>query len=582
VFGADQPSDGSARLILERAEGNPFFLEELARTALEHGEVAAGTRVPETIQGVLMARMDRLPDTPRRLLQTASVLGREVPLRLLRAMWQDEAPLGPHLEELQRLEFLYLQARQESMFVFKHALTQDVAYESLLAGRRRVLHALAGRAFEQLHADRLEDVVDRLAYHYSRTDEHDKAFTYLVRFAERAARTYAHEDAAIALREALRHIDGVPPADRDRAWLDAALQLVHSLYFLGRFPESLEVLDAGHEHLERVNDAGLSARYHFWLSHTFSHVGDRKRTVQHAEQAIAEGQQAGDSATVGRAHYVLARSAWWSGENVRGVDHGRQAMKHLEQTPEQWWLAQSYCATGINYCWMGEFDSALQMATRGYALGESIGDARIQSYALWNRGWYLAARGAAADGIAACQESLRRSPDPFNSAAATGWLGYAFLEAGQADMAVPYLDQSLARWTQFEYGPLVVLFTSWLADAVRLLGDVDRGEQLAQRALDLNPQSQFWWAAGWAERVLGHVARERGDLHAASDRLRGALETYRSIHSRFEMARTQIALSALSRDLGDDMEAQRLSRAANELFVAVGADQYVARLSSRT
>ena len=580
ALGTDRVPEGLARLILERAEGNPFFLEELTRAALEHGEVAAGTRVPETIQGVLMARMDRLPDTPRRVLQTASVLGRAVPLRLLGAIWQDATPLAPQLEELQRLEFLYAQAGQEPGYVFKHALTQDVAYESLLAGRRRLLHAAAGRAFEHLYADRLEEVYDRLAYHYGRTDEHDKAFTYLVRFAEQAARKYAHQDAVSSLREALRHLEGVSSDYQDHAWIDTAMRLAHSLYFLGRFPDTLGLLDGGRERLERVADARLIGPYHFWLSHTYSHVGDRKRTIEHAEQAIVEGERCGDAATVGRAHYVLARSAWWSGKNVWGVEHGRQAVAVLEQSKEQWWLAQSYCATGINYCWMGEFESAIEMATRGYAIGESIGDARIQSYALWNRGWYQAASGAAAAGIAACQQSLQQSPDPFNTTAATGWLGYAYLEARQPALAVACLEQSLSSWTQYEYGPLIGLFTGWLADALRGLGDLERSAQLAQRALDLSGRLEFWWAAGWAERVLGHIARQRGDPHAARDRLGSALRTYQSIHSRFEMARTLLALTELARDVGDEPQAERLLLEAHELFMAVGADQYLATFSA--
>jgi hypothetical protein len=87
---------------------------------------------------------------------------------------------------------------------------------------------------------------------------------------------------------------------------------------------------------------------------------------------------------------------------------------------------------------MGEFESALEMAARGFALGESIGDARVRNYSLWNRGWHLAASCAAADSIAACQESLRQSLDPFNTAVATGWLGYAFLEAGRAEVVGSY------------------------------------------------------------------------------------------------------------------------------------------------
>src|SRR5919199_2478724 len=216
VLQAERVPEALARVILERAEGNPFFLEELARAVVEHGEVAAGTRIPDTIQGVLMARMDRLSDAPRRGLPTPSVAGREVPLRLLTAIWQDEAPLGPQLQELQRLEFLYAQAGQEPGFVFKHALTQDVAYETLLPGRRRALHVAAGRALETLYADRLDEAYDRLAHHFARSDEAPKAVEYLTRFAAKAARIHAHADAARALEEALEHAARLPAEQGER------------------------------------------------------------------------------------------------------------------------------------------------------------------------------------------------------------------------------------------------------------------------------------------------------------------------------------------------------------------------------
>jgi tetratricopeptide (TPR) repeat protein len=159
-------------------------------------------------------------------------------------------------------------------------------------------------------------------------------------------------------------------------------------------------------------------------------------------------------------------------------------------------------------------------------------------------------------------------------------LGYAYLEARQPALALPYLEQSLASWTQYEYGPLIGLFTGWLADALRGLGDLERSSQLAQNALDLSRRLEFWWAAGWAERLLGHIAREGGDPHAASHRLGTALETYRSIHSRFEMARTLVALTERSHDLGDESQAERLLREAHELFTAVGAAQYLATFSA--
>jgi class 3 adenylate cyclase/tetratricopeptide (TPR) repeat protein/DNA-binding XRE family transcriptional regulator len=579
AIGADRIPEPVARFVLERAEGNPFFLEELARAALEHGEVGAGTRIPDTIQGVLLARMDRLPEAPRRVLQTASVLGREFPLRLLEAVWHDEAPLAPLLQELQHLEFLYARTGQEPGFVFKHALTQDVAYQTLLPGRRQALHAAAGRAFEHLYADRLEDVYDRLAHHYSRTDDHDKAVSYLVHFADGAARKYAHADAATALREALRHIELSSSPQQDRTWLEAALRLAHSLYFLGRFAESRETLEGGQQRLEQVADARLSAAYHFWLAHTYSHLGDHRRTVEHAERAIVEAERCGDTATRGRAHYVLARSAFWSGANVWGVEQGARAVALLQQTGERWWLAQSYITMGLNYGWMGEFPSALEMANRASALGEAIGDQRIQSYALWNRGWYQAASGDTAAAIELCTQSLERSVDPFSTTAATGWLGYAYLEAGHAEAAVPWLEQSLASWTEFRHGPMIGMFTSWLAEAIRRTGDQERAAQLAQRAAELSRQVEFWWAFGWAERVLGYLALQAGDLDAAGERFGAALTTYQSIQSRFEQARTLVALGELARRRGDAAGAERVVAEARALFRAVGAHRYVERAS---
>src|SRR5262249_34147473 len=121
------------QVIIDKAQGNPFFLEELTRAVIEHGDLQKEVVVPDTIQGVLSARIDRLREGHRRLLKTASVLGGEFAPRLLQALWEESTPLEPLLVDLKRLEFLYERARgEEPVYVFKHALTQEVAYDSLL------------------------------------------------------------------------------------------------------------------------------------------------------------------------------------------------------------------------------------------------------------------------------------------------------------------------------------------------------------------------------------------------------------------------------------------------------------------
>jgi hypothetical protein len=146
VLGQAGSTEAMVETVLGKAEGNPFFLEELARSVLEHPEVS----VPDTIQGVVMARVDRLPEEHKRLLQTASVLGREFVLPLLTKVWEQEENLARLLSELKRWEFFYEEpTAEEPRYLFKHALTQEAVYQTLLKSRRQALHAAAGRAFEQ-------------------------------------------------------------------------------------------------------------------------------------------------------------------------------------------------------------------------------------------------------------------------------------------------------------------------------------------------------------------------------------------------------------------------------------------------
>src|SRR5262249_11192117 len=262
VIGDVDVDQAVVETVVEKAEGNPFFLEELAR-ALRDGPRGQDV-VPETVQDVLVARLDRLPETSRQVLQVGSVLGREFPRHLLEAVWTGPGRLEPHLAELRRLEFI-----QETLdgagqvFAFKHALTQDVAYQSLLARRRRQLHEAAGRAYEALYEDRLEEVYDRLAHHYAQTDRSDKAVTYLSHFADAAVRGYAHREAAAALRQAISHAENLPPDVRERRAVELTTRLVHSLYFLGAFRESIEVLRTVESSVERLDDPLISGRYHF-------------------------------------------------------------------------------------------------------------------------------------------------------------------------------------------------------------------------------------------------------------------------------------------------------------------------------
>jgi tetratricopeptide (TPR) repeat protein len=510
-------------------------------------------------------------------LQTASVLGREVPLRLLEAVWQEPVPLSPQLHELQRLEFIYEHAGRDPGFVFKHALTQDVAYETLLAGRRRALHAAAGRALETLYADRLEEVYDRLAHHYARTDDAAKAVEYLARFAAKASGVHAHHDAARALDEALDHVARLPAGEQDRRVVELAVALAASNYFLGRFRDTVDLLERHRARLDRLRDPTLGGRFYFELAHAHSHLGDYEQAVACAERAIAAAEHAGDPATQGKAHYVLAKESMWVSRFHEGLDHARRAVELMQPTGERFWLGQSIHWQGMNLFNMGELDAALECAARGFAVGEELGDHRLQSYAAWNRAWFSAARGDGDEAIAWGHRSIELSPDPLNNAFSLGWTGYAYLECGDAERAIRLIKECIDPLAAMGYSRLVGWFRGWLAEAYLLQGDAAQAQTEASLGLQISADLGCAWALGQAQRALGNVARAGGDHGEGERRLGEALQTFEDIGSRFEAGRTHLALAELERARHQAGSAAEHLEAAGGLFAQLGVQSYVAR-----
>jgi len=574
----DDLPDPLAEVILGKAEGNPLFLEELARTVGTAEGVRPPAAVPDTIQEVLLARADRLAEEPRRLLQVASVIGREIPLPLLQAVWEGPGEVDPHLRELTRLEFLYLQSgRPEPVYAFTHTLTQEVVYEGLAISQRQALHAAAARALEAIHAGRLEEVYDRLGYHYSRAEQAAKALEYLTRLAERAARGHAHTEAVRILDDALAQVDRLPPEERARCRLDLLLRQATSFVPLGRFQAIVDLLVPHQATLERLDDPRLSGHYHFLLSRSYLFIGDDARATEHAEAGLAEAARGGDEATLGKVHFVLAQQGALGGRPHEGLEHARQAVALLERARERWWLGPAYWAMGLNRLVRGELEAALEAEAQAAALGEMVGDAELESCAAWTAGIVHAARGDWEAGIQACQRGLERAPDPLTTAVALGWLGHAYLEKGEPARAIPVLEQAVEQVQEFRFAQLLGLFMGFLAEAYGATGEAEKALALARRGLAVTRQASSLYGVGCLQRSLGRIARARGDLGEAEARLGEALGTFAAIEARYDLGRTRLDLAALAADGGDRAAAATHLREAHALFQALRLPEYVQR-----
>jgi tetratricopeptide (TPR) repeat protein len=354
------------------------------------------------------------------------------------------------------------------------------------------------------------------------------------------------------------------------------IRLAHPLYLLGRFQGTLDLLLQQQESLERLQESELTGLWAFWLSHAYSYQGEHAGAEQSAQRAIVAAQHCGDEVTLGKAHYVLAREGFWLCRFQQAIVHGQQAIALLERTGEQWWLDHAYWIVGHNYGFMGEFSTALETEARAPAIGEAIGDPRIQHYAGWSRGIIHAARGDWEEGIAFCQRSLDDSKDLVNTTVALGFLGFAYLEQGDVARAMPLLEESVRQSGQL-YRRAQGWFTAWLSEALLLHGQFDKAREAARQSFALNRDCQFWHGVGLARRVLGRIAQTTGAFAEAARYFQKALETFTSIHGRFEMGRTHLALAELAHAQGNRDAATMHANHAQALFMTLNAPRYVER-----
>ena len=404
------------QLLIARTQGNPFFLEESVRTLVETG-VLVGERgayrlaqpldtlqVPATVQALLAARIDRLPPEDKRLLQTAAVIGTEVPWPLLQAIadTSDEA-LYRSLAQLQAAEFLYETSLfPERAYTFKHALTHEVAYGSLLQERRRVLHARIVEALEALAGDRLDDQVERLAQHALRGEVWEKALAYGRQAGDKAHARSAYREAVVCYEQALAALEHLPDsrAATEQA-IDLRLGLRTALNALGEAPG--RILD----HLRRAETLAQTLGDHLRLGRVYADMGanfwvagDVDRAIVYGQRALALAATLGHVGLQARAHLILGRAYYDAGDYPRAVESlGRNvATLQGELLYERFGTNGSVAA--ISRAWLshchaerGAFTEGLAMAEEGLRIAETVNHPFSLIERAMGSVWCICARG---------------------------------------------------------------------------------------------------------------------------------------------------------------------------------------------
>ena len=325
LLGDDPSLMPLTQLLIARTEGNPFFLEESVRTLVETGALVGEpgayrlthalptAQVPATVQAILAARIDRLPPEDKRLLQTAAIIGAEVPWPLLQAIAESpEDALHRGLARLQAAELLYeTQLYPDLVYTFKHALTHEVAYSGLLLERRRALHARITEALEALAPDRVAEQVDRLAHHALRGEVWDKAVTYCQQAGIRAYDRATFRAAVAAFEQALQALAHLPEdGHTQRLGIDLRLALENALNALTEHGRRLALLGEAEALARSLDDRAQLVRVLAQRAYVLRLTGDLDDAIAVGQQALALAAALGDGAVQLQAAYRLGQVYW--------------------------------------------------------------------------------------------------------------------------------------------------------------------------------------------------------------------------------------------------------------------------------
>ncbi len=505
------------RLLIDRTEGNPFFLEESVRTLVETG-VLSGDRgayrftkaldtiqIPPTIQAVLAARIDRLAPEDKTILQTAGVIGKDIPVKLLQAVTgSPEEALRAALTRLQIAEFLYETTLfPDPEYTFKHSLTLEVAYAGLLHERRRSLHARIVEAFETLFPERVAERVNWLAHHAFRGEVWGKAVKYL------------------------RHPTSTSPPSLD-AVLGVGPESPGYLWWTGDHEGAVK---AGQRDLAVAADFGnfaLNVVASFRLGQTYHSLGDYPRAMGFLRQNVAalEGDLLCDQCGMAGFPSVLSRAwlAWClaeRGEFAEGIALGQEGIQIAESANHVWSLIAACFGLGGVHLIRGDVDSAIAVLERGLVLD------RVENF-----------------------------PILFPFVASP--LGFAYALSGRVAEAVPLLEQALEQALSMKLMANHSLRIARLGEAHFLAGRPDSALQLAERALNLSREHKERGHEAYALRLLGDIGShgDPADVEKAEACYRQALTLAEGLGMRPLVAHCHLGLSWLHRRTGNEQKAE--------------------------
>lgn len=529
-------------LILEKAGGNPLFLEELTHHLLENGSIrrkdkkyvlsreVADIEVPDTIQGIIASRIDRLEGNLKQTMQIASVIGRDFAFCILKTIMGVKKKLKSHLLELQNLEFIYEKSSFPDLeFIFKHALIQEVAYNSLLLNKRKEIHKRIGKAIGGIYTEKLDEFYEMLAYHYSKSEDTEKAYEYLKLSGEKAIKSHAIWEAFHFFNTAYEVLKGQPETEENQK---KKLEILHLILFpmltVGYPGDSLQILMEGEKISKRTGDNRSLAIFYSRIGRYYgTKEGKLSLGIKYSEKSFQEAEKVQDVELIIRTGFDFFPSYFLAGHLSRIIEISPKIIALLEETGKEHesfgsgWNIYSgvHAYYGLSMGWMGYFEKGKEILEKGlsFTIGE-VDDKFSLAWVEMAYGMFLNIKGEGQNAI----KHARRAIDLLTEIKGYAILGVAWnysawahylmgeFETAQKDIekALKTLRETgMSFWVSFGF-----LLSSMVHHDS---GDLENAQESLREAIKLSERNDEHSVLGysniWLGRILGRVDSAKRD-----------------------------------------------------------------------
>jgi tetratricopeptide (TPR) repeat protein len=527
--------------------------------------------LPDTVQAVIRARIDRLDSQTQEVLRLASVIGREFARTLLERMVAPKDIVGATLEALNAQDLIrQVRVLPEPEYMFKHVLTQVVVYETLLLMRRQALHELVGQAIEELYADRVEEHYESLAHHYRLSDNREKAIRYLELAGDKAKRQYVLEQTVKNYRQAIELLDGLDKtAKRMRQHIDIAIKwadlIVPSVELIG-------ALRIATSFAEQLGDDDRLAKSASFLGQMLYYTGDFDGAVPELQRVIAMSSVLDDQDRVGSSYRVLGQLYLNTSRRAEGLECLEKARPIVRRTQNRF---EESCAVGLiatEYGLTGRFEESRALFDEAVRIARAGGERSIEAWeGVW-RASVLCARGTWDEAIATCDEAIelgRRIENVWAVTWSTIRKGYALFMAGDQQAGLALTGEAVQQLEGPR--PLVNVADAFgrLADMLGLAGRGDDAAPYAEKALAHLRTGTGYTAETRAYRARAIASAARGDWASVDSDMQKSLVNAKTFEYRPELGVGYFRYAELLRDKGEPERAHEQLDQAVELFTAL-------------